>query len=189
MTRHLNLPIAAMLLALAVSLAPAAAAQDPGTDDDVGVEDIQYYRPNSQAGLDVFEAPKEANAPFDGFEVHVGGDFAVQFQGLTQSNDAGNLVELTNNFALPTANLNLDVQVAEGVRMHLRTYLSSRHHPEAWVKGGYFQVDQLDFIQEGFLSEVMDVARFRFGYDDINYGDTHVRRSDNARAIYNPFVA
>jgi hypothetical protein len=168
-------------------LAPVA-AQDSGSDDDVASEDIQFFRPNTKAGLNVFEAPKEAGAPYDGFEVHVGGDFAILFQGISQENDADNLVELSNNFALPTANLNIDVQIEEGMRMHLRTYLSSRHHPEAWVKGGYFQLDNLDFIQEGFLSEVMDVTRFRFGMDDINYGDTHFRRSDNARAIYNPFV-
>ena len=34
----------------------------------------------------------------------------------------------------------------------------------------------------------MDVTRFRFGMDQINYGDTHFRRSDNAAVIYNPFV-
>lgn len=72
--------------------------------------------------------------------------------------------------------------------MHLRTYLSSRHHTEAWVKGGYVQIDNLDFIKEGFLGGFMEMARLRFGMDDINYGDAHFRRSDNARAIYNPFV-
>lgn len=182
MERHLSPFIAAMLLALIAALAVPASAQNFEADD------LQYYRPNSRAGLNVFEAPKEAGAPFDGFDVYVGGDFAILFQGISQSNDADNLVELSNNFALPTANLNLDVQIAEGMRMHLRTYLSSRHHPEAWVKGGYFQVDNLDFIQEGFLADVMESTRFRFGMDDINYGDTHFRRSDNARAIYNPFV-
>jgi hypothetical protein len=72
--------------------------------------------------------------------------------------------------------------------MHLRTYLSSHHHNEAWVKGGYFQIDNLDVIQEGFLAGIMEVTRFRFGMDEINYGDTHFRRSDNAGAFYNPFV-
>jgi hypothetical protein len=72
--------------------------------------------------------------------------------------------------------------------MHLRTYLSSRNHTEAWVKGGYFQIDDLNFISEGFLAGVMEHTRFRFGMDEINYGDTHFRRSDNAAAIYNPFV-
>ncbi len=98
-------------------------------------------------------------------------------------------MELANNFTLPTANLNLDVQLEEGVRLHLRTYLSSRHHPEAWVKGGYVQIDELNFIREGFLSGFMNVATIRFGMDEINYGDMHFRRSDNARSIYNPFVA
>ena len=89
---------------------------------------------------------------------------------------------------LPSANLNADVQFAKGMRMHLRTYLSSRHHTEAWVKGGYLQIDDLDFISEGFLSGVMQYARVRVGMDEYNYGDTHFRRSDNAATIYNPFV-
>jgi hypothetical protein len=70
----------------------------------------------------------------------------------------------------------------------MRSYLSSRHHNEGWVKGGYLQIDNLDFIKEGFLSGLMDVATFRFGYNDINFGDQHFRRSDNATVIYNPFV-
>lgn len=152
------------------------------------VKDLQYYRAPGLEGVNVFEAPKEAGTSFDGLYVRVGGDFAIQFQGLSQSNDADNLIELSNNFTLPTANLNMDVQLAEGMRMHLRTYLSSKNHNEAWVKGGYLQMDQLDFISEGFLAEIMEFTRFRFGMDEINYGDTHFRRSDNARAMYNPFV-
>ncbi len=149
---------------------------------------LQYFRPPGQDGLNVFESPKVAGARFDGLSVHVGGDFAIQFQGLSQSNDSTSLAELAPNFTLPTANLNLDVQIAPGMRMHLRTFLSSRHHTESYVKGGYFQLDNLDFIQEGFLAGVMDVTRFRFGMDEINYGDTHFRRSDNAAVVYNPFV-
>ena len=98
------------------------------------------------------------------------------------------MATLGNNFNLPSANLNLDVQLADGLRMHLRTYLSSRNHTNTYVKGGYLQIDKLDFIQPGFLSGLMNVATIRFGMDEINYGDTHFRRSDNARAIFNPFV-
>ena len=180
MKRFLSLLIALLLLS------GSAFAQQVSVLDYSN--DLQYFRPYGQAGLNVFEAPKAAGTAFDGLHVHVGGDFAIQFQGISQSNDVDSLVALSNNFALPTANLNADVQIAPGMRMHLRTYLSSRHHPEAWVKGGYFQIDNLDFIQEDFLANVMDVVRFRFGMDEINYGDTHFRRSDNARAMYNPFV-
>lgn len=152
--------------------------------------DIQYFRYNDRAGLNVFETSKDDTVAYDGFKIRVGGDFAMQFQGLSQSNDlvGDTLVELANNFSLPTANLNLDIQLHDGVRMHLRTYLSSRHHAEAWVKGGYLQMDKLDFISKGFLSGFMNVATIRIGMDEINYGDAHFRRSDNARTIFNPFV-
>ena len=175
------------LIPLALLLVSAGALAQPATDLEYS-NDLQYYRAPGQSGLNVFEAPKQAGPAFDGLTVHVGGDFAIDFQGLSQDNDSTALADLAPNFALPTANLNVDVQIASGMRMHLRTYLSSRHHTEAYVKGGYFQLDDLDFIQEGFLSEVMDVTRFRFGMDEINYGDAHFRRSDNAAVVYNPFV-
>lgn len=151
---------------------------------------IQYYRYNDQRGLNVFETSKEDTVKFEGLRVRVGGDFAVQFQGISQSNDlvGDTLVELTDNFALPTANLNLDAQLADGLRMHMRVWLSSRHHAEAWVKGGFIQMDKLDFISPGFLSGFMDIATIRIGMDELNYGDTHFRRTDNARSMFNPFV-
>jgi len=171
-----------ILLALLVAILPMVAqAQRP---------QLQFFRPNDKAGLNVFEAPKVDTVDFEGVAVRVGGDFALQYQGLSQSNDlvGDTLVELGSNFNLPTANLNIDVQLYDGMRMHLRTYLSSRHHSEAWVKGGYLRIDKLDFISEGFLQNFMDIAFIKIGLDEVNYGDAHFRRSDNARAIYNPFV-
>lgn len=150
--------------------------------------DLQFYRPNNKLGLNVFETSKADTVPYDGLKVRVGGDFAMQFQGIQQSNEADNLVDLGYNFNLPTANLNLDVQLLNGMRLHLRTYLSARHHNEAWIKGGHIQIDRLDFIREGFLSGIMDHTTITIGLDEFNYGDVHFRRTDNARAIFNPFV-
>ncbi|HNP19827.1 MAG TPA: hypothetical protein PKL31_15415 [Fulvivirga sp.] len=148
---------------------------------------LQNERPIGQDGLNVFE-PQKNSVEFDGVKVRIGGDFAMQFQAITQGNDLNNLVELGKNLNLPTANLNIDVQLADGLRMHLRTYLSARHHEESWVKGGHIQMDKLDFIKPGFLEGFMKIATIRVGLDEFNYGDTHFRRTDNARAIYNPFV-
>lgn len=150
--------------------------------------DLQYWRAPGQPGLNVFESPKVDTVPFTGTRVRVGGDFALQFQGLSHDNENGTLIGLSNNFTLPTANLNLDVQLEDGVRMHLRTYLSSRHHAQPYVKGGYLQIDKLDFIQEDLMAGLMEMLTIKVGMDEINYGDAHFRRSDNARAIYNPFV-
>src|SRR5699024_10205552 len=81
-----------------------------------------------------------------------------------------------------------DVELYDGIRLHLRTYLSSRHHPEPDVKGGYMQVDNLNFIEEGVLEDLMKNFTIRIGHMENNYGDAHFRRSDNAQALYNPFV-
>jgi len=149
---------------------------------------LQFFRPNDQRGLNTFETSKMDSVIFDGVKVRIGGDFAMQFQGLNQSNNANNLVELGTNFNLPSANLNLDVQLLNGVRMHLRTYLSSRHHNDTWIKGGHIQIDKLDFVRKGFLEDLMKYTTFTIGMDEFNYGDAHFRRSDNARGIFNPFI-
>ncbi|RXG11668.1 hypothetical protein DSM03_11445 [Leeuwenhoekiella aestuarii] len=151
-------------------------------------KNLQYFRPNSQLGLNVFETSKEDTIAYEGVRVRVGGDFAMQFQSLDQSNDANNLVELGSDFNLPSANLNLDVQLIDGVRMHLKLYLSSQHHEETWVKGGHIQIDKLDFVSPGLLEELMKYTTITIGLDEFNYGDAHFRRTDNARAIFNPFV-
>lgn len=151
---------------------------------------LQYFRPPGFSGVNQFETAKDTSEiPFDGVKVRVGGDFALQFQALNHSTKSSDtLATLGSNFNLPTANLNIDVQLADGLRMNLVTYLSSRHHNEAWVKGGYLQIDKLDFIKKDFLKNLMKILTIKVGLDEINYGDAHFRRSDNARAIYNPFA-
>jgi hypothetical protein len=150
--------------------------------------DLQYFTYPDQRELNQFEAPFETDIEFNGINIRVGGANTLQFQGLRNDNTAGNLSDLESNFNLATSNLDLDVGLASGVRMHLRTYLSSQNHNEAYVKGGYLQVDRLDFISEDFLSGLMDKVRFKVGHMELNYGDNHFRRSDNAQAIFNPFV-
>ena len=152
--------------------------------------DLDNYRQPDKRGINVFESPKDTASTFDGVKVRIGGASTLQYQAIDHENATGApaLVPITNNFNLATANLDLDVALAKGLRMHLRTYLSSRHHPEPYVKGGYFQIDNLDFIKEGLASDLMKNVTIMFGHMEINYGDAHFRRSDNAQALYNPFV-
>jgi hypothetical protein len=149
---------------------------------------MQFFRPNDKDGINVFEPGKEDSVEFDKLKVRIGGAFAIQYQGLDHENAADNLVKLITNFNLPTANLDIDVQLYDGVRMHLRSYLSSRHHTEMYVKGGYIQIDKLDFIRKDFLKSMMDHTTIKIGQMENNYGDTHFRRTDNGHALYNPFV-
>lgn len=149
---------------------------------------LQYYRATDKTGINVFEAPKETDVEFDGFNVHVGLSNSMLFQGLSQSGP--NMEnELASNFNLPTSNVDFNAQLANGVRMHLRSWVASPGQGATFhIKGGYIQIDRLDFISEGFLGNAMDNLRFRIGHMDFNYGDAHFRRSDNAHSMHNPFV-
>src|SRR3978361_1414335 len=101
---------------------------------------MQFFRPNDQRGLNVFETSKKDTVAFTGLKVKVGGNFELTFQTLRDQNTAiaktqtgftGNvnsLIPLIDGFNLPMANLNIDVQLADGIRLNLTTYLSARHH-------------------------------------------------------------
>lgn len=164
-------------------------------------QSMRAYLAPEKYSKNVFEDPKVPAPEYDGVKVMVGGDFALQFQALDHETENTNLGTLNtdptksntlrvmgSDFNLPTANLDVNAYLAKGVKLHLRTYLSARHHNEAWVKGGYIQIDDLSFIKEGFAGDIMQHARVKIGMDDINYGDAHFRRSDNAKTITNPFV-
>lgn len=154
---------------------------------------MRNYLAPEKTTRNIFEDPKGEAPEFNGVKVSVGGDFALQFQALDHSTkgtlaNGVTLNKMGSDFNLPTANLDINAYLAKGVKMHLRNYLSSRHHNEAWVKGGYIQVDNLDFVAPGFMADLMKYARVKVGLDEINYGDAHFRRSDNAETITNPFV-
>jgi len=133
-------------------------------------------------------------------KVKVGGNFEMEFQGLRDQNTAipltqapyiGNvnsLQPLTNAFALPMANLNVDAQLEDGIRMNITLYLASRHHEDVWVKGGYLQIDKMLFMHSDFVDNIMKYVTIKVGQFDVDYGDQHFQRSDGGNTIYNPFI-
>ena len=134
-----------------------------------------------------FEEPQLKGKDFEKVNVRVGADFAMQFQSLTHYADSA-LIPLGKGFNLPTANLVIESLLAPGIKVNLTTYLSSRHHNETWVKGGYLIIDELPFIKSEGVARLMDHLTIKVGDMDINYGDVHFRRSDNGNITSNPFV-
>lgn len=156
---------------------------------------IQNQIPRGQKGINQFDVKKDTVA-FKGLSVDMGAAFALQFQALNSFNDQKDLPtapnyrlnNLENNFNLPNANFTIGAQLYDGVRVNLDVYLASRHHNETWVKGGYLQIDKLDFIKKDFLADFMKYTTIKIGQMENNYGDAHFRRSDNGNAFMNPFV-
>lgn len=165
---------------------------------------IGNLRAYDQSGINVFENLKVDSVPFDGLKVRWGAGFTQQFQNLKHENpDAlkntvgsfannvstpGNKLKvITPGFQTAQANLYLDVQLAEGVRLNVTSYLSAKHHNETWVKGGFIQIDKLPFKGK-IWDDIMKVTTVKVGHFEVNYGDEHFRRSDGGQALYNPFM-
>lgn len=176
------------LTGISRSAAPAAAPAD--STEATNVE------PSQAEALNQFEAPKQSTQ-FAGIQLDLGGSFTMNLQALDHSNtaepnivDGKNLNELGAIRAgvnLPTANLQLGVKLAPGISMTLESYMSSRHHNEFWVKGGYATIDASP-INVPVLNRLMEYVTVRAGMYEPNYGDAHYRRSDNGNTIRNPFA-
>lgn len=163
---------------------------------------IQNWRPYDQRGVNVFEPKKDIDTEFNGLNVRIGAAFTQQYQAVKHSNEStpvwaklangkdsinvNKLYPLAGGFNLATANLNIDVQLADGIRLAVENYMSARHHQEFWVKGGYIQVDKLPMF--GNPDWFAKYVRVKVGHFQVNYGDQQLRRTDNGNALYNPFV-
>lgn len=132
-----------------------------------------------------FEKEKINAEEFKNVKVTVGGDFAIQLQSLDHEADI-ELIDLKNNFNLPTANLNITADLGPGIQLFINNYMSSRHHNEAWVEGGYLVIDNMPFLPAA--DNVMKYLTIKAGVMMPNYGDAHFFRSNNADVLNNPFV-
>lgn len=145
-----------------------------------------------------FEEGKRIEEGLGDVRITVGGSFMQVFQNLSHSNsadpligadgrDANELADIGAGFTLAAANLNLNAQLTPGIKVVVETYLSSRHHNEAWVKGGFLQIDESP-IALPMLETAMEYLTLKVGHYGLNYGDAHYRRTDNGNTIANPFV-
>jgi hypothetical protein len=166
------------ILIMMLTIVNTASAQQP----------LQYFRPYDQRGINVFETSKTDTIKYDGLRVKFGANFTQGFQGLKHSNANGGLYDLDRGFPLAQANLNIDVQLADGVRVSLVSYMSSHHHNEFWVKGGYFQIDKVSFLKSDLLDKIWTNLTLKVGHMEINYGDAHFHRSDGGNTFYNPYM-
>lgn len=157
---------------------------------------ISNFRAYDQTGINQFETSKADTVKFEGLKIRWGAGFTQQFQNLKHENpDAVNntgtgtsrLYPLLNGFMTAQANLFMDVQLADGIKLNVTSYLSSRHHNETWVKGGYIQFDKVPFKGK-FWDDLMKITTVKIGHFEVNYGDQHFRRSDGGQTLYNPFM-
>jgi hypothetical protein len=176
---------------LAAGLLSMAAA-----NAQVSFGQMQNQISRGKDGINVFDVQKD-DKEFTGLSVDLGGAFNMDFHATNSFNDQPGskgtisgyrLNNAQNNFSLPSADMTIAAQLFDGVRVNLDIYLASRHHNMTYVKGGYLQIDKLDFIKKDFLSDIMKYSTIKIGQMENNFGDAHFRASDNGNTIRNAFV-
>ena len=160
---------------------------------------LQNQIKRDQTGLNQFDVKKDS-VEFKGLSIDLGGAFNMDYQALNSFNDQPatfalpskivgyRLMNNENNFILPAADMTIGAQLFDGVRVNLDIYLASRHHNDTYARGGYLQIDKLDFIKKDFLAGVMKYATIKIGQMENNFGDAHFRSSDNGSTLRNAFV-
>ena len=193
--KRVQLSSGSILLTAGLMLSNVTIGQGNSTIREVlnNYDSMQNFRYYDQRGINVFETPKD-NVTFQGFKVRFGAGFTQQFQSLKHENklaagyqSTNKLFALQSGFMTAQANLYTDVQLADGIRLNLTTYLSARHHNEAWVKGGFIQFDKLPFKGK-FWDDLMKITTIKVGHFEVNYGDGHFRRPDGGHTLYTPFM-
>ena len=181
-----------LLLVAALGLGSMANAQN-------SFGHMQNQIPRDKSGINVFDVQKDS-VEYKGLSVDLGGAFNMDYQAMNSFNDQPStfalpskivgyrLMNLENNFNLPAADMTIAAQLFDGVRVNLDIYLASRHHNETYARGGYLQIDKLDFIQKDFLAGIMKYATIKIGQMENNFGDAHFRASDNGSTMKNAFV-
>jgi hypothetical protein len=193
-------PLAAQADQLAVNTAPRPDTPAAAADTTTPKKAASILAPTALAPVPVivgspaagaigeFE-PAKQGSEFNGLQLQIGGAFAQTFQALDHETDAANVAmgNIRPGFNLASANLNVGAQLARGIRVDLESYMSSRHHNEFWVKGGFATIDASPF-DVPVLNRIMEHTTIRAGHMELNYGDAHFRRSDNGNTIRNPFI-
>lgn len=107
---------------------------------------------------------------------------------VTNYTNANGLYAMAGGFPLAQANFNIDVQLYDGVSLNLVSYMSSHHHNEFWVKGGYLKIDKVSFLNSAFFDKMWKNLTLKVGHMEINYGDAHFRRSDGGHTLQNAWI-
>ncbi len=193
-----------LFLAIGMMIPLATIAQEQPKPQDQKSEEEKfsygapaYWRPYSQNGIGVFETTKEnANKPYEGKKIRFGAGFTMQFQNLKHENPSAlnstgsgsnRLYPISPGFMTAQANLFIDAQLGNGITMNVTNYMSSRHHNEFWVKGGYLQIDKLPFKGK-LAADLSKITTIKIGHFEVNYGDAHFRRPDGGHTLQSPFM-
>ena len=106
----------------------------------------------------------------------------------TPAVNANQLITIGHGFNNAVANLNVNAQIAPGIRVAMTSLSLGAPSPGVMGQGRLSPRSTRRRSTTPLLKGIMKYTTLRVGHFEINYGDCHFRRSDNGNSMYNPFV-
>jgi hypothetical protein len=121
--------------------------------------------------------------------MRMGGDFRLTFQDLSSANTASGTDSNVNaGFTNSRGNWFWDVELTKGFSTFMEVYLYSEHHLQLVMRQGYAYINKLPGYNSKFLDDLFEVFSLKAGQMEINFGDWHLRRTENGTAQKNPLI-
>lgn len=122
--------------------------------------------------------------------VRLGMDAVTVWQALEHEDEAGTLPDLESGFQAALGNFHLYAGLAEGIDVYAELYLSSKHHPgEVMDREGWVRISKLpdnwDLLGLNPIFRHLDI---KAGHFEVDFGNQHLYRSDNAQVQRNPLI-
>lgn len=195
MNRVAMMSVAIVAMLAALRGAPLAAQSAP--DSAIAPAPASVTSPLAAAGdtTDVTPSPRDTLgiliSPAGRFpELRIGLDAVSIWQNLEQSNAPDTLAELSHGFQAAVGNLHIAAALAEGIDVYVEFYLSSKQHAgQLFDREGWVNLSKLPEKWNVLnLNRLLDHIDVKAGHFEVDFGNQHLRRSDNAQVQKNPLI-
>lgn len=122
--------------------------------------------------------------------LRLGLDAVSAWQSLEQRNDSNSLPSLQSGFQAALGNVHANIALADSVQAYVELYIGSKHHEgevmdrEGWVRIGRLP-DSWNVLGLNALLRHVDI---KAGHFEVDFGNQHLVRSDNAEVQRNPLI-
>lgn len=125
-----------------------------------------------------------------GPSLKIGMDAVGVWQNLSQTNDPDTLKEITSGFQAALGNLHFTSTLTEGIDVYFELYLSSKAHAGYVMdREGYVRISKLpEQMNVLGINSALKYVNLKAGHFEVDFGNTHLVRSDNAQVQKNPLV-
>ncbi len=123
-------------------------------------------------------------------KLRIGLDAVGVWQALSQKYEPDTLAKLPTGFQAAVGNMHFNATIVEGIDVYFELYLSSKPHAgQVYDREGYVYISKFPKYLNIFnINKVFKYIDIKAGHFEVDFGNQHLIRSDNAQVQKNPLI-